>query len=275
MTDHDVVLRINGREFAGWTRVSISAGIDRIARNFDVDITREWPNNFDLASMDLPVAEGDAVEVLIGADKVMTGYVDATPLRYDANGISAGIVGRSKTQDLIDCSAPTQPGQFTNRSLAQIVTTLAAPFGVDVVSATSESSTLTNFQIDFGESVNEALNRLLGLEQVLAFDNADGALVLDTVGNQKAVTALVFGQNIAFADSPREYSDRYSSYTVTGQRAGTDSDYGDITNSKITASVSDSSVKRYRPLIIKQCGNSTIATCRARAEYERAHREGK
>lgn len=274
MNDHDVSLRVNGKDFAGWTRVNISAGIDRIARSFDVEITRQWPTSNNLSDLDLPVIEGDLVEVLIGTDKVMTGYVDATPLRYDASRVSAAITGRSKTEDLIDCSAPTQPGQFTNRSLSQIVTTLAQPFGVQVVSATSESNTLTSFQIDFGETVEEALNRLLGLEQVLAFDNADGALMLDTVGNEKATTALVLGENIADANSPRDFTDRFSEITVTGQRAGSDEDYGETTNTKITATVNDASVKRFRPLIIKQCGNATIATCKARAQYEKAHREG-
>lgn len=274
MTDHDVTLRINGKEFSGWTRVNISAGIDRISRSFDVEITRQWPQGNNIAALGLPVVEGDTVEVLIGSNKVITGFVDSTPLRYDASSVSASISGRSKTEDLIDCSAPTQPGQFTNRSLSQIVSTLAQPFGVKVISATSESNTLTSFQLDYGETVGEALNRLLGLEQVLAFDNADGALVLDTVGNEKAVTALVLGQNIISADSSRDFSNRFSTYTVTGQRAGTDDDYGETTNSKITSTVSDSAVKRYRPLITKQCGNATLATCKARAQYEKAHREG-
>lgn len=274
MNDHDVTLRVNGKDFAGWTRVNISAGIDRIARSFDVEITRQWPQRGSIAALGLPVIEGDSVEILIGSDTVITGFVDATPLRYDANSVSASIVGRSKTEDLIDCSAPTQPGQFTNRSLGQIVSTLAQPFGVKVISATPDSSTLTSFQIDFGETVSEALNRLLGLEQVLAFDNAAGELVLDTIGNEKAVTAVVLGQNILGAGSQRDFSGRFSSYTVTGQRAGTDDDYGDTTNSKITSTVKDPSVTRYRPLIIKQCGNATIATCKARAQYEQAHREG-
>lgn len=274
MTDHDVILRVNGKELTGWMRVNISAGIDRIARSFDVEITRQWPRTGNLAELDLPVVEGDVVEVLIGTDKVMTGYVDATPLRYDASRIGVSVSGRSKTEDLIDCSAPTQPGQFTNRSLAQIVTTLAQPFGVNVVSNTPESGTLTSFQIDYGETLEEALHRLLGLEQVLAFDSADGDLVLDTVGTKKAVTALVLGENIINAGSQRDFSDRFSDITVTGQRAGSDDDYGTTTNSRITATVNDAAVKRFRPLTIKQCGNATLATCKARAQYEKAHREG-
>lgn len=275
MNDHDVSLRVNGKVFAGWTRVNISAGIDRLSRSFDVSVTRQWPQTSDLKDLDLPVVEGDEVEVLIGTDRVISGFVDSTPLRYDSGNISAGITGRSRTEDLIDCSAPSSPAQFSNRSLAQIVTTLVKPFDIRVLSATPAGNTLTSFQLDFGESVSEALNRLLGLEQVLAFDDANGNLVLDTVGNEQATTALVLGQNILSADSQRDFSDRFSEYTVSGQRVGGDDDYGATTNSRITATTKDPSVLRYRPLIIKQCGNATLATCKARAEYERAHREGR
>jgi hypothetical protein len=34
---------------------------------------------------------GDRVEVLIGTDLVITGWVEATPVRYDARSISVGI----------------------------------------------------------------------------------------------------------------------------------------------------------------------------------------
>lgn len=42
MSDY-VILRVNGREWGGWTRVQISAGIERLSRDFNVDITRQWP----------------------------------------------------------------------------------------------------------------------------------------------------------------------------------------------------------------------------------------
>lgn len=52
-----------------------------------------------------PDKNGELVEVLIGDEPVLTGYVEALPLRYDASSVSMGIVGRSKTADLVDCSA--------------------------------------------------------------------------------------------------------------------------------------------------------------------------
>ncbi|ECT5557749.1 baseplate protein, partial [Salmonella enterica subsp. enterica serovar Anatum] len=41
--NNTVFLRVNGRDWGGWTSVRISAGIDRIARDFNVSITRQWP----------------------------------------------------------------------------------------------------------------------------------------------------------------------------------------------------------------------------------------
>ncbi len=39
----NVTLRVNGREWNGWTSVRIGAGIERLARDFSVEITRQWP----------------------------------------------------------------------------------------------------------------------------------------------------------------------------------------------------------------------------------------
>ncbi len=133
--NNTVFLRVNGRDWGGWTSVRISAGIDRIARDFNVSITRQWPGGEDVP----PVKNGDAVEVLIGDDLVITGWVEALPLRYDAQTIMTGIVGRSKTADLIDCSA--SPAQHNGKNLFLIASALARPFGVDVVDAGAPAST--------------------------------------------------------------------------------------------------------------------------------------
>ncbi|EKR5135229.1 hypothetical protein P8I16_003863, partial [Escherichia coli] len=41
----NVTLRVNGREWNGWTSVRIGAGIERLARDFSVEITRQWPGD--------------------------------------------------------------------------------------------------------------------------------------------------------------------------------------------------------------------------------------
>ncbi|EGA6694618.1 baseplate protein, partial [Salmonella enterica] len=182
-------LRVNGRDWGGWTSVRISAGIDRIARDFNVSITRQWPGGEDVP----PVKNGDAVEVLIGDDLVITGWVEALPLRYDAQTIMTGIVGRSKTADLIDCSA--SPAQHNGKNLFLIASALARPFGVDVVDAGAPAAAVIEAQPEHGETVVDCLNRLLGQAQALAYDDERGRLVLGRPGSMKAATALVLGEN--------------------------------------------------------------------------------
>jgi len=106
MTDeaNRVRLVVNGVEFGGWKDVRIEAGIERQARSFDLSVTDRWPGATDVPRR---VKPGDACEVYIGKDRVATGYIDGTPIRYDGASLSVGIRGRSKTADLVDC-CPTQ-----------------------------------------------------------------------------------------------------------------------------------------------------------------------
>ena len=60
------------------------------------------------------IRPGDLCQVFIGNDLVLTGFVDATPIRYDGNAVGVGVKGRSKTADLVDCCpVPTAPASRT------------------------------------------------------------------------------------------------------------------------------------------------------------------
>lgn len=264
-----VFLRVNGREWGGWTSSRISAGIDRVARDFNVSITRQWPGSDGVPQ----IKNGDRVEVMIGDDLVITGWVEALPLRYDATAITMGIVGRSKTADLIDCSAA--PAQHNGKTLFRIAGALAKPFGVDVVDAGTPATAVIDAQPEHGETVVECLNRLLGQVQALAYDDAQGRLVLGKPGAEKAATALVLGENILSCDTERSVRDRFSSYLVTGQRPGTDDDFGEATIAAIRQSTTDTGVTRYRPHTVQQSGTATTDSCKSRCEFEARQRAAK
>ena len=268
--NNTVILRVNGQEWGGWTSVRIAAGIERIARDFTVEITRSWPGDNDQAARSNRIKNGDLVEVLIGTDKVMTGYIEATPVRYDARSISVGISGRSKTADLIDCAAT--PSQYAGRTLSQVAAELAKPFNIRVVDAGGASGALQGIQADHGETVMDVLNKMLGLQQALAYDNAQGDLVIGGIGSQQAHPALVLGENILSCDTEKSIRDRFSDYQVSGQRKGNDDDFGEATTTAIRAKTIDGGLKRYRPMLIRQTGNATTATCSERAEFEMRQR---
>ncbi|MFT4271276.1 MAG: baseplate protein [Pantoea sp.] len=268
-----VYLRVNGREWGGWTSVRIAAGIERIARDFNIQITRSWPGDDAQAARRSRIRKGDKVEVLIGDDLVITGWVEATPVRYDSQRISTGIVGRSKTADLVDCSAT--PSQYSGRSIVQIAAELAKPFSISVVDAGGVSGVLQGVQADQGESVMDVLNKMLGLQQALAYDNASGDLVIGGIGTVRAKTALVLGENILTCDTEQSIKDRFSTYQVSGMRAGNDNDFGAATTTAIRGEATDTGIARYRPLLIRQTGNATTATCGERSGFEMRQRAAK
>jgi prophage tail gpP-like protein len=268
----EVKLRVNGIDFGGWLDVEITAGIERQARDFKLGITRTWPGATDIPRR---VKAGDVCEVFIGNDKMLTGYVDATPISYGSKSLSVGVTGRSKTADLIDCSATHKTGQWRGVKIERIASDLAAPYGIKVLTEIDTGTSISDHQIDTGETAFESIGRLLAIRQLLSTDNANGELVfINAASGGKAVTSLEYGKNILNAETALDYKDVFSEYTSKGQRAGNDEDYADAV-AGVVASIKDSTVTRYRNLIVQQTGNATALDCQQRVKYERVYRHSK
>lgn len=271
--NNNVTLRVDNKEWRGWTRVRIGAGIERLARDFSVDITRRWPGDEGGTSLEPGIQNGARVEVLIGDDRVLTGWVEATPVKYDAKSVTLTISGRSLTADLIDCSA--QATQFNGRSLIRIAEALAGPFNITVVNAGAPALPIPGVQPGYGETVLAVLNKMLGQQPALIYDNALGEMVIGRPGGELATTALVFGHNILSASADKSVSGRFSVYQVAGQRAGNNENFAAATTSGVRAKSSDPLITRYRPLHLRQSGQATIASCIQRAEFEARRRAAK
>lgn len=267
-----VLLRVNGVDYGGWKAVEISAGIERQARDFSLSVTRNWPGETDIPRR---IKAGDICEVWIGSDKLLTGYVDATPISYDATQVSVGVRGRSKTADLIDCSAAHKTGQWRGAKIERIAADLAKPYGISVIAEASTGAAIAEHQIQPGETAFECIDRLLTLRQMLATDDADGRLVFVNAGSGGRIkTALKLGENIKAAEAGLDYKDVFSKYTVNGQRSGNDYDSGSAV-AESSKTITDSAATRYRNLLIRQSGQVDSATCADRASYEFLYRKAK
>jgi len=263
MTDLPIALRpenrvrllVNGVEYGGWKSVRISAGIERQARDFDLEVTDRWPGQTDIPRRIRP---GDPCQVFIGDDLVMTGYVDSTPIRYDGRSVAVGVKGRSKTADLVDCCPPNSgedtagkarswsdvkdkngktgtliappsktANQWRHQKMEVIAAALAAPYDVRVIAEVDTGKVIAEHQVQVGETVFESIDRMMRLRHVLSTDNEYGDLVFILVGSGgNAGTALELGQNILSGDAPLDYKGVFSEYIVKGQRAGDDEQYG-------------------------------------------------
>lgn len=253
---NQVRLVVNGQEFGGWKSVRIEGGIERQARSFDLEVTDRWPGQTDIPRRIRPF---DTCQVFIGNDLVLTGYVDATPIKYDGKSVGVGVKGRSKTADLVDC-CPIESGQSTgtgsggtwgdvvgpdgkttkvvkppaktasqwrNMKMEAIAAALAAPYRVRVISEVDTGKAIPDHQVQQGETVFESIDRMMRLRHVLSTDNEKGDLVFIDVGSAgKAGTALEVGKNILAGSADLDYKGVFSEYVVKGQRAGNDAEYG-------------------------------------------------
>ncbi len=262
-----VRLRVNGIDYGGWKSVEIGAGIERVARDFRLSVTDKWP---DATAGSRRPRVGDQVEVLIGDDKVITGWIDAMPRSYDGTSRSHGVAGRSKTADLVDCSAINEPGQWRGLKLERIAEAMAGEYGVSVVTETDTGAAIPDHQIQQGESVFESLDRMMRLRHVLATDDGEGRLVITQPSTRRIADALVYGENILSADAPFDFKDVYSEYRVKGQTSGTDENFGELCSA--VGETADPAIRRRRVLLIKQNGQGDGGTCGKRAEFERAKR---
>lgn len=249
-----VRLLVNGQEYGGWKSVRISAGIERQARDFDLEVTDRWPGQ---TTIPRRIQPGDSCQVFIGQDLVLTGYVDATPIKYDGKSVGVGVKGRSKTADLVDC-CPVPTGealggiikpwgdvidangktenvirppsktaaQWRQQKMEVIASALAAPYGVRVISETDTGKAIPEHQVQIGESVFESIDRMMRQRHVLSTDNERGDLVFIDVGSGgTCITAIELGVNVLEGSTDLDYKGVFSEYIVKGQRAGTDDAY--------------------------------------------------
>ncbi len=261
----------NTRNLSGWLGIRLSRGIERCPSDFDVSFTEPYPGVSDVV-----VQAGDYVQVLLGADVVLTGFVDRYLPSYNAREHTIRITGRSKCQDLVDCSAKWVGGQLLNMPLLQIAQSLCGVYGVPVklAAGANQGEPIPQLNIMVGEPIYDVLERLCRFRALLLYDQPDGSLLLSGIGTQQAACGFKEGINVQVAAAMYGMDGRFSNYDAVRQSLDTCEDIGDGGN--LIASVQDPTVPRlrYRAIVAESVfGGQDVAA--QRAEWEKARRFGR
>ena len=267
-----VELEVAGKIYAGWTSVSVTRALNRIASSFE--FTAE---NGVAAMYDIPLSA--ACRVLFDGKAVLSGFVDEIRPRYSATTHEVSFAGRSKTCDLADCSAVVSGGQFLGEKVSSIISAVVSPFGVPLRFSGSDP-VVPDWQIEVGETVHGVVERAARIAGLVYTDDGDGALVMKPLSSSSAAAELVLSVSDGDKTNVLSASARYSSretfrdYVVKSQTAGSDFLGGeDIT--AIEGKATDANVLRYRPLVVIAEKAMDAETAERRAEYERAFRRGR
>lgn len=265
-----LTLTVADRVYAGWTRIRVERGIEQAAGGFELAVTERW------AGQDVvrPIRPGMPCAVTIDGATVVTGYVDDVDVDYGGTSHGVTVRGRDATGDLVDCAAIHESGAWAGRTLDQIATDLARPFGVGVRVETDVGAAFAEYQVQEGESVFECLERAARMRGVLLTSDGLGHLVLTRAGSGRMGTALVLGENVLAASGGFSMRDRHSEYRVKGSMPGSDFTAPEQ-HAEPAAAALDAGVPRYRPLVVVAEENGDTGTLAARAVWERNVRYGR
>jgi prophage tail gpP-like protein len=275
-----VTLRVNGDEFSGWTSVSIAMELQSLARSFAVsasgkEIKTNAKNQKTLVD---DLKPGLAVEVSIGSDKVLTGYIVEKITTHDATSTTVTIKGSSKTIDIVDCYVPPKIGKTSYKSQTNKANLLAVckDYGIDVVDQ-QNSTDKKDFEIQPAETIGTAILRYLKKNSLLITDDELGRLVIvksgETKNTKTAESPLQLGVNLLRAERKLNFKKRFSKYVVLGQ--GTNAKSELPTSSAQLVEISDDPDLRNRVFKVQYPGNAKSSDLKTYADllknYSIAH----
>ena len=207
-------LRVGGRIYTDFLDLEVSREVDRMSSRFVVHVAERWTDG---AKDPWQIRRFDPFTLSFGNDLVLTGYVDAYRPEFDRASHNVEIVGRSKTQDIIDCTPDLPGGQFAGYKLDAIARAIAAPFGIGVIVQADVGDAFPDATIYRHEKGFEFLERLARLRSVLLADDEQGRLVLTTAGSTRATDKLEQGKNIERASGELNGANMFSEYRVKTQ----------------------------------------------------------
>jgi len=244
-----LTLTVGNQVLVGWQRVTVTRPLASIPASFSLEVTEKSPRG-DAA---IDIKPGAPCTVLIGSDLVLTGYVDRYSATISPAIHSIRVDGRSKSEDLVDCSAVfgdiNQPGfQVVNSNTLAIVTALAKPYGIDVHSTAGDGITIPQFNINLGETPWDIIDRVTRYSQMLVYDQPDGSIMLAKVGTESMASGVSIGSqgNAEQASVALSMDGRFSEYEghlTSILTFGTDAGIATPTVGKV---VKDEGVPRFR-----------------------------
>lgn len=263
MADLEPELVVGGEKYKGWKSIRITQSIESLAGSFALDVSDRWDGTDD----PWPIFEEDSCQVLIGGGVVIDGFVDKRILSAAGNSRTLTYTGRDRAAALVDNSAVLKQWTFRNVDLAQFATKLAAPFDIEIgTTGGLVLPPIPKIVVSPGEKIYEVLKKAADVAGVLLVSDGTGGVVLTRSGTDRAA-ALVESQNIKTCSVDYDSVERFRTYVLETQVAGTDEAAGAATS--IQAKATDEGVRRLnRVLLIRSEKGYNTADARKRADWE-------
>ena len=269
--DLTVYLSLNNKRFDGWSEASIVRSLDSLAHSFTLSYNG-LPRAID-------ARVGSICHLTLGPHRLVTGHVNQIDVSVQAGYASTSCSGRSKAGDLVDCAAIHKTGQWLKKNMFQIVTDLCAPFLITVTAEPeikNDPFKFDRFELDEGERVYDAMERLLRATGTIAVSQADGSIRLMRVTRSSGLRAT---QLPAHLTTRRQYThteqDQYSVYKLRNQTMRANAEESPRHAALEKFEIKDETVTRYRPYVLNSNTHARVEELKTQATWERNVRHGK
>lgn len=297
---NQVKLKCNGREYTYWSKVTITSGLNELSRSFTLEVTYILPEQNTLQDLFKP---NDKVQIFIDDDLIISGYIDKTPINYNANSINVQIIGRSKTEDLVDCNpwpegdpiqfdsgwviSPTQnyfivyePNAVTTRSkhqdkLGTALATLVGAYGIklkayndpEIIKKLDE---VKNINVKAESTLYDIIASVVIGDDLLITDDENGDLLVLKKGKQKCFDSITLGINILSGKADFDATKIFQVYSCSGHKKGDDNTSGKQLQTNGKAVDAEVNRRRYKYLNSVSENSNCLQTAEGERNYQRA-----
>jgi len=282
--DNVVTMQIGSTKLVGWKSVTVNRALDAIADSFNLSMVDVWDGDTSILTPDEKckiyiekTSGGKNIKEL-----VLTGWIDSVNISADESSILVKVDGRSKSADIVDCSAEYLPSNsWNNTLLSTIIRDLMFDYDVDldfISSAAYDKNSKLSLTINSGETIFEIIDRECKKRAILPVTNPYGNIELITSGDRISRDKLIFGENIVKASVDFDYSNRYGVYKVKAQKQGDGNGWQNSTNTIFAEATDAVFGKRVRRKIVVLDGAGSNQDAQKSANWEsqiRAGRTGK
>ncbi|MCB2199646.1 hypothetical protein KQI63_09590 [bacterium] len=210
-----MVIKADGREVVGWESLLVRHAVGDIAGSFQA----VFPVHTEL----MAGIRSALITIEASGSVVLRGYMDVLQPSRGSQGRRLMITGRSRTGDLVDCTA--DPKQYRDIRLVDLVSALCDPFEIDVVldSGVDQGAVLGEFTLQAAETAWEALERACRRRMVMPFYDEEGDRILLTKpGASGRAAGLQEGVNLSSLGLVVDNRNRYSDYRIVGYTVNDD-----------------------------------------------------
>jgi prophage tail gpP-like protein len=257
---------VGGARYTAFEELRVTAAMNKAARTFALRVAAE----FGAPATNAIFALGTELEIYANADLLLTGFVDGKQPRMSAADATIDVDGRSSSGDLIDSSADHETGRFENKTPLEIGQELSSKFHKTGFVSDQQLEKIDQYQLSPGESVFRCIEKMCRQQGMTLAGTADGQINITKAGTTRQGGALIEGQNILEGLAIHGAANRHSSYKVRGQSAFGHGKH----NTEIQSEVRDRSIRRHRPLIHIEDGDTTKDRARKRAKNRRDRAAG-